>query len=225
MSVNLNVSIPQQTQIAPTEGKQKVQQTFKSKFENFMDIFVTDRGPLEESIVKKLQKPGFKSQKFLYTGTINNKAVSINEISRGYINSENTYSGEIGGKTINFVHKENNLKRLHHATGNYDGKDFELFLNPQFFKSPTITGVIDGKEVTFTFPGSKVPEDETTQDILTTYLMVNGYKPRAKDGEFKSLGMAEWFQRQQAAHAAMQSSTNPTWHYETMHITGAPIFY
>ncbi len=166
--------------------KNEINQTVNKKSSDIISI--TDN--IEESIIKR-GKLSLKDPKTIYSGTINNKQTYIEGVTKGLFKIKGSYKGIIDNKPINFNQEGRNI------IGSYNNIDFDLKFENKIFNPIKITGTINGEEISFEFPGSKIPEDSATQDLLTMFLMLNGYKASAKNGEYKKLQLSNWSRKEQ----------------------------
>lgn len=188
---------------------------------------------MDESVIKK-NGTIFNNFATRYSGSLNNKNINLTSKSDGLTIFANTnVQGVIADKPIEFTFNNKTF------IGNYNGVEFDLKFQKNdlldFFASKKIVGTIDGKEIELDLKNSKIPEDENTRDIITTFLMIRGLAPKVKNGQFNGTRLAEWNAKEQneAAAAMIMSSPNamynsntvtynPTWHYEN---PMAPIYY
>ena len=127
-------------------------------------------------------------------------------ILQGDINGQNSYlkvaynrygsdvEGEIQGKRILFSGKDGSIK------GSYNNKDFELkYDNIKYHNkfgkrgagmapdSMTITGHINGEPINLQLPGSEVPKDADSRDIIVTLLASDYMTPFTVNGKIVKL--------------------------------------
>lgn len=141
---------------------------------------------------------------YSYSGNINNKNAYFEESQKtapGLFakNQPEDITGTIDDKEIVLTKTKNRIsltESVINHKGTYAGNDFDLEFKPgSFLAESTLKGTINGEEVEFSFPGSKVPTDDTTKDIITSILMLNGFKANSKGGEFKKLANSDWQQK------------------------------
>ncbi len=141
-----------------------------------------------------------------YNGTINNKTAYFQEINSksglSAINGPKEITGTIDDKSI-VLTKTTNRSGLfgctYNTNGTFDGMDFNLdFVRGNLLKESILKGTINGEEVEFKFPGSKVPNDEKTRDLLTSILMLNGCEANAKGGTFYNIHNSYWKNQEEA---------------------------
>jgi len=198
------------------------------KTDVFEKLSGLDDSVMCESVIKETQD--FFGRSVKYKGSINNKAINLNEKTDGVtIFANHTVQGTIGDKEIQIDYNRQSF------SGAYNGCNFDLkFENgnliDMFIGSRKISGTINGEPIQIDFKNSEIPQDENVQDIITTFLMINGIAAKVKDGHFVGTKNSNWYQKQQdeMMAAAMMSQTmqtnsyTPTWHYDN---PMAPVYY
>lgn len=194
-------------------NKHAQQDVFEKQHSNYM--------LMTESVIKKHGNV-FNGHVTEYSGSINNKNINLTSKEGLTIFANANVQGAIADKPIKFTYNNKSF------TGNYDGIEFDLKFEKdnllEFFAGKKISGTINGKEIELNLKNSKIPEDENTRDIIATFLMIKGYAPKIKNGQFSGIRPSNWRQKEEeAAYIMMYSGQptvcstttyTPTWHYD-----------
>ncbi len=199
MSVNFNTVSGNYNAGKAIVGKSKQNDSVaSSKADSFK------KSVMSENVIKKY---GFLNGRIdEYVGSLNNKAIELKEKKEGFtIFSDVDVKGTIGDNPIELTYNNKDFK------GNYNGVDFDLKCNSKhIFGNITgngkIYGTIGDKPFELDLKNSPIPKDENVQDIVSTYLLLNGSAAKTKDGQMNGVKYAKWNAQEQMVSTYMYLS-------------------
>ncbi len=200
MSVNFNTVSANYDVSKTTVGTSKQNSSIaSSKVDSFEKNSSFKKSVMNENVMKRYGIFHGNVNEFL--GSLNNKAIELKEKKEGFAIFGNlNVEGTIGDNPIELTYNNKEFK------GNYNGIDFDLKCSSKsvfgnITEKGKIYGTIGNEPFELDLKNSPIPKDENVQDIISTYLLLNGSVAKTKDGQMDGVKYAKWNKKEQMVSA------------------------